>query len=103
MLYEEPLKINKKSSNNLIEKWAKDLYRTFTEEVPHMANNHMKSCSKSLVFPEKENQDRKDISLTLPQLDLPQMRGGRKDGRNRGLIAGGSVLSTVTLETSLSF
>ena len=103
MLYEELLKINKKSSNNLIEKWAKDLYRTFTEEAPHMADNHMKRCSKSLVFPEKENQDHKDISLTLPQLDLPQMRGGRKDGSNRGLIAGGSVLSTDTLETSLSF
>lgn len=68
-----------------------------------MANNHMKRCSKSLVSPEKETQDHKDISLTLPQLDLPQMRGGRKDGSNRGLIAGGSVLSTVTLETSLSF
>lgn len=32
-----------------------------------------------------------------------KMRGGGEDGSNRWLIAGGSVLSTTTLETSLSF
>lgn len=31
------------------------------------------------------------------------MRGGGEDGSNRWLIAGGSVPSTTTLETSLSF
>lgn len=43
-----------------------------------MASIHVKRCSKSLVFPENENQDRKD-NITLYQLDLPQRRGGGED------------------------
>ena len=53
-IYQELLRLKSKRTNNLIEKWCKDLNRYLTREDMQMANKHRKRCSISCVIIEMQ-------------------------------------------------